>query len=191
MNDNNKITKFIYALIGGLILILLAGSFYYSLNLTNKPVVITEEETLEAVGPVLSMSPSVVGTRLNTSVDINVNLDTKTETASAVSLVITYDPNLLTANAVTVPSNFFLPVKLLQPVINNGQIILTLGCEPTTPKKGIGTLATINFTTKGSGSALINYTSDSQVAVLSKNSSFLSSYTGATINIVSTSAATQ
>ena len=134
-DNNNKVTNFINTFIGGLILVLLAGLLLYSFNYIKKPVIISQEEALGETGPVLSMVPSMVGTRINEPISVNVQINTNTETVSGANLVINYDAGLLTANSVVFPADAFLPVKFVPPVIGNGKITMTLGCDPSTPNR--------------------------------------------------------
>lgn len=179
MEDEKKeitILSFFVSIISSVIFLLI---IFYTLSLIKNPVKIQEKDALEASGPVLSMSPLMIATRIGESFNVDLILDTKAEITSAVDLTINYDKTVLKVNSIT--KGDFLPVVLRQGAINDGVITIALGVEPISPKQGIGKVATISFTAIANGDINISYNNQSQVAVLSQTSSFLSSFTGCNI----------
>lgn len=164
-----------------IILAILTSVIFLTYRSITKPVKITEENALEANGPVLSMIPSILISSPGSNISIDLMIDTKAEKASAADIIINYNPAVLKANSITVADS--LPVTLKAGLINNGTITITLGSQPTTPKFGIGKLATINFTVLTYGADTISYSAQTQLAVLSQTSSFVGSLAGSIITI--------
>lgn len=185
MENFKKIRKIINKYIVPLFsIILMTSILYVSINRIQKPILIDEEQAAETIkGASLSFSPTTLSTIPGDKFDVQLIINTNTETISAVDLFLIYDKNVLRANSVKIGN--FLP-KLLSPVNVNNQIInIILGCEPNFPKTGTGVLATINFTAISVGSATISFTGNSQIAALSQNTNSLisSSTSVVTVNI--------
>lgn len=154
---------------------------FYSIQAIKKPVKIQEEHAAEPSGPVLVISPGSVGTRPNTSFDLNLNIDAKEERVTAADVTVSFDPNLVRLDSIS--KGDFLPVILKQGSYSNGIFKIVLGCDPYNPKSGSGTLATLHFTTLSEGRSRINFTSESQIAVVGQNNNALSSFSGMTLSV--------
>jgi len=180
---NNKLgdMNIVQSVLGALVLIALSMMLFFSYKMVKKPFVFKEESAVEANGPVLSIVPSLISKDLSQSFNVDLILDTKTEKASATEIVLVYNPTILRANSITPGS--FLPVVLKTGAINNGTVTLALGVNPTEPKQGVGILATVNFTTLAYGNDTINYTAQTQLAVISQTTNFISSLTGSIITV--------
>ena len=148
--------------------ILMVGVLYVSINRIQKPIIINKEQAAETIqGSTIGFSPTTISTIPGSSFDIQLIIDTKTETISAVDLFLTYDINILRANSISIGS--FFPKVLNPGDVKDQAINIVLGCDPNMPKNGTGILATVNFTALSVGSAILTYTNDSQVASLGKN----------------------
>lgn len=110
-------------------------------------VTMQQQETRSRAVPAttLSLSPTSLTKTVGDEVILNVSIDTGTNTVAAAEIYLQYDPAKLTALRIEKPTNPFLPVILGQGTIQNGVASIALGSELTTPKKGVGTLATITF----------------------------------------------
>ena len=132
----------------------------------------------------LMLDPAMVSTTANKTFTVNVKIDTKTETVSAVDLHVNYDKSML--EATSVKNGTFLPVVL--PVSTPaagamGDAHFIVGSQPTAPQKGMGTVATITFKALKMGSTDIKVDSTTQVAAIGKKTSVLGSTTGTMVTI--------
>lgn len=181
MSKMNKILQIV--LISASLLIMFVFSFIVY-KATQQPVTIKKEHAAEITSvsrPVLSMSPMSVSTMPNESFNIDLMLDTKSGTVSSVDLIVNYNPTFLRANSITVGD--FLPVVLKTGSINNGMITITLGCQPTEPKQGVGKLATINFTALKEGADKVVYNSQSLIAAINQTGNYQDPSTGSVITV--------
>jgi Cohesin domain len=129
----------------------------------------------------LMLDPADVSATVGKTFTVNVNVDTKTDSLSAAELHLTYDPALVEATAVK--NGTFLPVVLTPGKMDAGTASLVVGSNPTTPQKGTGTIATVTFTAKKAGNAMISIDKTTQVAAISKTGNQLGSTTGTTVTI--------
>jgi hypothetical protein len=183
MENFKKIRKIINKyIVPSFSVILMTSILYVSINRIQKPIIIDKEQAAETIkGSSLSFSPTTLSTIPGDAFDVQLIINTNTETISAVDLFLIYDKNVLRANSVKIGN--FLP-KLLSPVNVNNQIInIILGCEPNFPKAGTGVLATINFTAISVGNTSISYTSNSQITALSQDTNSLTSSSTSVVTV--------
>jgi hypothetical protein len=128
----------------------------------------------------LMLDPASVDTTAGKTFSVAVNIDTKDDTVSATEVHLTFDPNYL--EATSVKGGTFLPV-LLQQNTGAGTAMIAVGSNPTDPKKGTGTVATVTFTAKKSGSTMISFDKATAVAAIHKTGTVLSSTTGSSVTI--------
>lgn len=91
----------------------------------------------------ISVTPSTISKSNNETFIVNVDIDTGENTVSAVDLEVDYDPAKLEGLSMT--AGTYLPVVLSAGQVGTGKAKIILGSQPTDPKQGTGTLATIEF----------------------------------------------
>lgn len=123
------------------------------------------QEIRERAAPAtnLSLTPVQASYDAGQTFTLSVNINTGTNLVAATELHITFNPQVVEAQKISAAS--FLPVVILPGTINNtaGQATITIGSQPTEPKTGTGTLATIKFRGKVAGSANIAFGSATKV----------------------------
>lgn len=129
----------------------------------------------------LMLNPTEVNTTQNGTFSVEVQVDTKTETISAVELHLAFDPNYL--QATSVKNGILLPVVLATGKMGAGTASLVVGANPTSPEKGTGTIAIVTFKAIKAGITKISIDSTSKVAAIGKNTNVLGSTTDAAVTI--------
>lgn len=126
-----------------------------------------------------------------------VQINTGTNTISGAELHIQYDSSKLVASSITMAADPFLPVLLNDGTISSGGFaFITLGSQPSQPKTGTGTLATITFratASTGGAPTLIRFTTDTKVAGTGEAGNVLASQpapASVTIGVATTSTPT-
>ena len=172
--------KYFLPALGIFTLSLLVCITYIIVKTISKPVVIEKKKAEEpSTGPLFKINPDMVSAKIGESFNINLIIDTKSLSVSAVDLTVTYDPTVLRVNYVN--QTTFLPVVLRAPTINEGTISMALGSDPTAPKTGVDSLALINFTVIYYGNITINYNNTSQAAAIGQSGNIITSLTGVNV----------
>lgn len=132
-------------------------------------------------GVILGMSPSTVSAAPNDIITMGITVNTGDKTISGAELHLTYDASKLEAQSITAGN--FLPVVLTQGQISGGNISITLGSQPTDPKKGSGILASITFKALVPSTSRIDFASSTQVTAIGETNNVLQSADGAQVTI--------
>lgn len=98
---------------------------------------------------------------------LNATINTGSNSISGAELHIQYDAQKLQAISIDNASAAFLPLVLVDGSASGGFAFITLGSQPSQPKKGAGTLATLIFkalASTGGAETLVKFTSDTRIA---------------------------
>jgi len=184
-NIENKITTirtlplflifFFFALIGTIII---------GVSLTNKKQVVKKSVLMPTIqkGVALSLAPSTQSVSKGQEFTEDIIIDTKDQIVSGAELYVAYDATKM--QALEIKEGSFLPVILAKGTIKNGLISITLGCQPSSPQKGSGVLATIKFKLLSTATSDITFTDKTWVsAINNKTGNTVESKTGATISV--------
>lgn len=133
----------------------------------------------------LSFSPSSVSVRPGDTFALAVRVDTGDNTISAADIRLSFDQTKLAAEEMV--ASDFLPVVLVAGSTSPGKATIVLGSQPTSPKKGSGTLATVKFraTALPTTNTTVNFADGTQVAGLGEQGNVLTGKTLATVTITS------
>jgi len=113
----------------------------------------------------LSLSPSSITKEINQIFTLEIKVDTGENQVSAAELYITFDPNKLEGQQISVGT--FLPNVLVLGSVNqiSGIASITLGSSPTEPKQGAGTVAIVSFKTlSATGTTQVSFGTNTQIA---------------------------
>jgi len=135
-----------------------------------------------AANPVLSLQASKTSLNLNEQFTVNVLVDTKDMTVTATELHINFSSNL---QPISVSAGAFLTQVLIAGTTTASNTSITLGCPPTSPKKGQGTLATITVKTIQGGSGQISFGTNTGIAALESVGNVLAASAPITVAIAS------
>lgn len=169
--------KTIIALIGVVLLLIGLGVGVY--------LVLQQQELRKNAAPAttLSISPSSKTVGVGETTDFNVQMDTQTNTLSSVDLEISFNPQVISIEGVTVGT--FLPVMLSTPRIDStvGTIRASFGASPSSPQKGIGVVATIKVKGKNAGTSALSFGSNTHAAGVSESTDVISVKTPGSITV--------
>ena len=136
----------------------------------------------QAANPILYLQAAKTTLSTSEQITVNVVLDTKDQTVSAADLHLSFPSNLLQAQSIT--AGTLLPTVLAAGATTSSTATIILGCDPTAPFKGVGTIATIVFNASSlSGNAVVTFDSTTQVAAVGLNTNALDSTTSMTFTI--------
>ena len=85
--------------------------------------------------------PQTMNVAVGDTITIPVVVNTKDESLTGAMLRLNFDPKEI--QPISIVSGEFLPVVLSGGKVTTSSVTITLGCEPTSPKKGTGILAQI------------------------------------------------
>jgi hypothetical protein len=122
--------------------------------------------------PVLYFESDKTELTINQEATVNVMMDTKDMTVSAVELHMVFPKDLLEVKSIKAGN--YLPVELQKAKVNASDLSLTLGSSPTDPKKGKGTLATLVVKALKSGKAELAFASNTRIAAIGQAQSVVS-----------------
>lgn len=134
----------------------------------------------------MNLSPATLTVAPGNTGTVTVNVNTGVNAITAVQLDMTFDPKALSNIKVTAGQYFQNPFELLPSTVDSktGKISYALGLPPSAAaKKGIGTVATITFTSLLSPNqqTQLTFTSKTLVTAEGVSKSVLKSSVGATI----------
>ena len=109
-----------------------------------------------------------------------ITVNTHDQTMSAAEVHLSYDPAKL--QAVKIEAGTFLPVTLTAGAVGNGAASITLGSQPTEPKKGSGVLASVTFKLLTNATADIAFTNATQIAAVGRTDNAVGTKTGAQVS---------
>lgn len=115
----------------------------------------------------LAFDPPELRKTVGETFTLNVNIDTGSNFVSGAELHIQYDTTKLTAIGIDIAGSPFLPRVLVQGSAQGGFAFITLGSQPSDPKRGTGTLATVTFRATASTAGaptFVRFTDDTAVA---------------------------
>ena len=113
----------------------------------------------------LSFDPSDTSKTVGETFTLDININTGTNSISGAELHVQYDQKKL--EVVSIDNASFLPLVLVDGSAGGGFAFITLGSQPSTPKKGTGLLATVTFKAIGStdgATTQVKFTSDTRIA---------------------------
>lgn len=147
-----------------LIIPLLLAGLFAGLSATQKSQELRKKASV--TGSTLSIQPAQNNVTVGDTLTISVSIDTGDDTVSAAELHINYDASKMEGQSITAGS--YLPVILTSGQVGGGTASITLGSQPTDPKKGNGILATVKFKALNASSSQLTLTADTQVAAIGK-----------------------
>lgn len=127
----------------------------------------------------LTLVPSQITSSANKEYTVAITINTGGEIVSAANLNLSFDPTKLEVQNI-VHGNF-LPIVLVQGKVMNGTASITLGSQPTKPKKGEGVLAILKIKSLGQTTA-ITFSSTTQVAAIGKSGNVVEQLVGLTVS---------
>ncbi len=104
--------------------------------------------------------PLVIGDPLT----VQVVLDTKSRTVSAVELHIQFSTHAL--HGLSIQKGSFLEKELSAGGMFASSATITLGCDPSMPVTGVGTIAVLTFTVLSEDSPQLNFDAQTKLAVI-------------------------
>lgn len=136
----------------------------------------------------LSFQPSNATIKVGETVSLSVAIDTAENKATAADLRIIYDPKKLTLK--DFKPGTFLPVVLTQPRIDNNQGLATavFGAQPANVPKGKGSLGTLVFQAKDTGTISVAFSPQTEVTGIDEEINILIAKNSAAVTIQGTSA---
>jgi len=135
-------------------------------------------------GVALSLLPATQEASVGQEFTEEIIINTKDQTVSGAELYLTYDTTKV--QAIDIKEGTFLPVVLTKGTIKNGTVSITLGCQPSSPQKGSGVLASVKFKLLANTPANITFTDATLVtAIDNKTDNVVDTKVGATITISS------
>lgn len=150
-----------------------------------------QQELREQAAPstTISLLPASVNADIGQTFNLSVAIDTGVNTVTAAEVHVTYDPQIVQAQSVS-PGGF-LPVVLLPASTDNttGKVSITVGSQPTDPKQGTGTLATITFKALSAGNANITFSAQTKAAGVGEQGDVLIGKSPATVLIAAAATA--
>lgn len=126
---------------------------------------------------ILDKSEAQVGDKILASIA----LDSKSQKTSAVIVEVNFPEDLLKLESSEITD--YLPTVLIKPTTTAGKFLITIGSNSTNPRSGSGVLANLTFLVKNTGTAKIEFGSESAVAVIDLDTNALEKTTSGTINI--------
>lgn len=176
--------KLIFSIAGIVILLIALGVGVF--------LVSRQQELREKAAPAttLSLNPGQKSVKTGETFILSVVVDTGQNSVTASELNIGFNPQIVEVQNVS--AGTFLPVILLPATTDNvnGKTSLTLGSQPTEPKQGTGTLATITWIAKSAGNASIAFLPQTQVAGVGETGNVLVSTNQSIVTIAQTAATT-
>lgn len=115
----------------------------------------------------LAFEPTSVSKNVGETFTLTITINTGSNSVSGAELHIQYDSSKLTAISIDIASSPFLPRVLVDGSVSSGFAFITLGSNPSEPKRGTGTLATITFRAAaqtGGAPTLVRFTTETRVA---------------------------
>lgn len=131
----------------------------------------------------LKLIPQDITADLGNEFGVDVNVDSKTASVSAVQLKVNFDSQSLEAKNIEIKD--FLPVQLAAPQIATGSVSLTQGVNPQNTKFSVGTIARITFRALkiATESAIFFDPAQTFVAILDRNDNSLGILSNASVTI--------
>ncbi len=168
-------------ILGGLtVLLLLIGGVGAGVYLTQAPQQTTTQATLPQVD--LSFQPSSTNADANSEFSMDVFVDAHENQITSVNLALNYDPNILELKSIT-PKQF-LPKLLVEPVIQPGSAVVSLGTDGNSGISGSGILASLNFKAIVPSSTTINLVKENtKINILGSSTGITGNFSPAQINI--------
>lgn len=133
-----------------------------------------------AGGPTLSLLPSASTTSTNNQFTVQLSLDTKSYTVTAVDVKISFPSDKLQALSIT--PGTFLPSELIPGSVGTGTAAITMA-GGATGKQGTGTVATVTFKALSAGSATITFDASTQIAAVGQTSNVVDTLSPTTVTI--------
>lgn len=158
---------------------ILLGGIGVSVWLAQQKQDIRKEATV--LGTELEMVPANKTVSVGEEFSVAVTIDTGDDTVSSAELHIRYDPALLEGQSFI--NGSFLPMVLTPGSIGDGNGAITLGSQPTEPKKGLGILAGLSFKAQATGTSAITLLDTTRVAAIGKTDNALTGMFNAQITI--------
>jgi hypothetical protein len=171
-------------LVIGAVLLIGSGILYYIM-----PSLRVDLNKGDAAGNVvINLQPTSPVVSPGATFTINVTMDTGVHTVAAAEIEISYPTNLLQVTAIEKAT--YLPIELMPGTISGGKAKITLGSQPTAPRKGSGIIAVLIVKAlQVQNSGVLQVTSNSQVAAVDTPGNVLGTR-GTTSITVGTSTAT-
>jgi len=175
------------SMVAVILLILAAGAYSLFRTLPTRPGI---NEVSNPDGIVnLSFTPNPLSVEPDSEHDLTLNLDTGGELATGVSVVIDYDPSLLTVLSVT--RGDFFTNSLSDATIENGQIKFTYVVAPDSGGiEGSGTVALVRIKSSSVDSRL-SFSSQTMATVISRQTNALKTASDAVITVVAVEPSTE
>lgn len=140
-----------------------------------------------AGGPTLSLQPNTSTISTNNQFTVQIILDTKTYTATAADVKVTFPSDKL--QALSIAAGTFLSTELVPGSVGAGTATITMA-SGTSGKQGTGTVATITFKALSAGSAAITFDTSTQIAAIGQTTNVVDTMSSTTVTISGASVVT-
>lgn len=134
----------------------------------------------------LSLTPAQTTAQIGETLSLSIAIDTAENKVTAADLRITYDSKKLTLTEFK--PGTFLPVTLNEPKIDNNQGLATavFGAQPANTPQGKGSLGTLVFQAKASGSVSVAFSAETEVSGMDEETNVLIARNPASITVQAT-----
>jgi hypothetical protein len=164
------------------VLVIFAAAVYVYNKDRAKEVEVTFISTLaSASDPVLTLAASSNTVQVDQIFTVNVDINTQGRSVSAAEIHLDFPSG--TFQAISLVKGTFLPVELSAGSVSSGMVAIILGCDPSAPKAGSGTLAVLTLKALAPSSAQIQYSSNTKIAVIGESNSVIGSMSPVTITV--------
>lgn len=135
----------------------------------------------------LSLTPSQSTIKAGETISLTISMDTAENKATGADLTITYDPKKLVLTEFK--PGTFLPIPLSQPKIDNNQGLATavFGAQPASVPKGKGSLGTLVFQAKETGTVSVAFSPETEVIGADEETNVLVAKNPASVTIQASS----
>ena len=129
----------------------------------------------------LAFSPSSLTTEPLQDQIVDIKLESGSDKIAGADLTLTYDPDLLSVSKLELGE--FLPIQLIAPKLENGQVKVTIGAPPDSGgKTGSGTIARLTLQLKTTQAASLVFAGTTEVVAIGTTGSVVKSATDLSIN---------